>query len=113
VIGLETLLPVSVTDLAKGTSPPGDGEAPRPGAGESQPGAPEPEAFRGYSWGSAVHGALAAAATEPSSEELSVACHELLIETGRPLDENQQMAFKRCRSCWYIIEESRMAKEQK
>ncbi len=45
-------------------------------------------AFRGYSWGSAVHGALAAAADDDSEVTLRAACRALLVEHGRPLDDH-------------------------
>jgi ATP-dependent helicase/nuclease subunit A len=44
--------------------------------------------FRGFSWGSAVHGALAAAASEPADEELRSMCRNLLVEYQRPLDDH-------------------------
>jgi ATP-dependent helicase/nuclease subunit A len=44
--------------------------------------------FRGYSWGSAVHGALAAAAADDSEVTLRAACRALLVEHGRPLDDH-------------------------
>ncbi len=73
---------VSVTDLAKrvpegrGVEPPK--ESPVRDAGMR---------FRGYSWGSAVHGALAAAAVDDSASGLRSACRALLVENGRPLDD--------------------------
>ena len=42
--------------------------------------------FRGFSWGSAVHGALAAAAADSTDEGLRSTCRDLLVEQGRPLD---------------------------
>jgi ATP-dependent helicase/nuclease subunit A len=44
--------------------------------------------FRGYSWGSAVHGALAAAAVRPSEGALRATCRALLVEQCRPLDDH-------------------------
>jgi ATP-dependent helicase/nuclease subunit A len=44
--------------------------------------------FRGLEWGSAVHGALAAAARTPGSESLRATCRDLLVEHGRPLDDH-------------------------
>jgi ATP-dependent helicase/nuclease subunit A len=46
------------------------------------------EVYRGLSWGSAVHGALAVAAREPGAEALRAACRDLLVEFGRPLDDH-------------------------
>lgn len=72
---------VSVTDVAK-----------RGAAGDDAPPA-EPVAtaetrFRGYSWGSAVHGALAAAAADDAEVAVRAACRALLVEHGRPLDDH-------------------------
>lgn len=44
--------------------------------------------FRGYSWGSAVHGALAFAAEHESDADLRGICRNLLVEHGRPLDDH-------------------------
>jgi ATP-dependent helicase/nuclease subunit A len=44
--------------------------------------------FRGFEWGSAVHGALAAAARAPGAESLRATCRDLLVEHGRPLDDH-------------------------
>lgn len=44
--------------------------------------------YRGLSWGSAVHGALAVAAAKPSNEGLRLACRELLVEFERPTDDH-------------------------
>lgn len=46
------------------------------------------EALRGFSWGSAVHGALAVAVADPSDEHLRSACRDLLVEYERPLDDH-------------------------
>jgi ATP-dependent exoDNAse (exonuclease V) beta subunit len=46
------------------------------------------ETFRGYSWGSAVHGALAAAADDPSETRLVASCRDFLLEHGRPVDDH-------------------------
>ena len=93
---------VSVTRLAKGgagaasdAADPGDGGA---APGEPAVGAPadfaahapavtDRSGFRGFSWGSAVHGALAAAASS-TGERLRSECRTLLVESGRPLDEH-------------------------
>lgn len=48
----------------------------------------EGERLRGFAWGSAVHGALAVATTDPSAEALRAACRNLLIENQRPLDDH-------------------------
>jgi ATP-dependent helicase/nuclease subunit A len=53
---------------------------------EAGPGAAVP--LRGYSWGSAVHGALAAAAQGQDAEALRATCRDLLLEHGRPLDDH-------------------------
>lgn len=72
---------VSVTELAKRDVAMTGGGAPTP-AEESA------VALRGYSWGSAVHGALAVATSEVSAEALRAACRNLLIENQRPLDDH-------------------------
>ncbi len=72
---------VTVTEVAKSGTP--EDVSPR----ELPPVALR-EAFRGYSWGSAVHGALAAAATDDSEVTLRAACRALLVEHGRPLDDH-------------------------
>ncbi len=69
-----------MTALAKG-----ERTAEEPGEAATDPSAAS--YLRGYSWGSAVHGALALAASEPSTELLRVACRDLLIEHERPLDD--------------------------
>jgi ATP-dependent helicase/nuclease subunit A len=54
----------------------------------SKPGDPHP-GFRGFSWGTAVHGALAAAASnEERDDTLRATCRALLVEHGRPLDDH-------------------------
>jgi ATP-dependent helicase/nuclease subunit A len=81
---------VSVTDLAKHDR--AGGASRLPGEGGAGVGADESVAgaFRGYSWGSAVHGALAAAATDDSEVGLRAACRALLVEHARPLDDHGQ-----------------------
>jgi len=83
---------VTVTDLAKS-----DVEAPLPAEGAGGPaegaeevgtGLPAEAPFRGYSWGSVVHDALAAAAEEPDEPLLRAACRSFLVEYGRPLDDH-------------------------
>jgi ATP-dependent helicase/nuclease subunit A len=72
---------VTVTEVAKsGTPEDVPPQSPRPAAVRG--------AFRGYSWGSAVHGALAAAAADDSEVTLRAACRALLVEHGRPLDDH-------------------------
>ena len=46
------------------------------------------QTFRGFSWGSAVHGALAAASEGTTPEALRAACRDLLVEYKRPLDNH-------------------------
>jgi hypothetical protein len=92
--GAPTYRHVTVTEVAKGApgggvtgameveasgpAPGGSGRAPAPGGSET---------FRGYSWGSAVHGALAAAAGGASERRLRATCRALLVENDRPLDD--------------------------
>jgi len=72
---------LSVTELAKeGESVP---RTARTAAGSSDRGD-----FRGFSWGSTVHGALAVAAGNPSDEALRAACRDLLVEHERPHDDH-------------------------
>jgi len=73
---------VTVTEVAKA----GTTDRP-PVRTETVPGR-RGEAFRGYAWGSAVHGALAAAAEDDSEVTLRAACRALLVEHGRPLDDH-------------------------
>ena len=47
---------------------------------------PPEQRSRGFSWGTVVHGALAAAAGELSEEALEGVCRGLLLENERPLD---------------------------
>lgn len=69
---------VTVTELAKSEPTPTPASRAEPGsAGRSH---------RGYSWGSAVHGALALAAAEPGITALRAGCRDLLVEHQRPLD---------------------------
>jgi ATP-dependent helicase/nuclease subunit A len=72
---------VSVTEVAKG------GVA-DPAERDESSELPAPGSFRGYSWGSAVHGALAGAATDDSEAGLRSLCRTLLVENGRPLDDH-------------------------
>lgn len=80
----------SVTSVAKG-----DADAGGAGAGGTQDGPPSSHSkadpsgdFRGYSWGSVVHGALAAAAEDPPDGALRATCRALLVEQARPLDDH-------------------------
>lgn len=71
----------SVTELSKrdepaGTRARGDAEI------------SDRQAFRGFSWGSAVHGALAVAGEGTTPEALRAACRDLLVEYERPLDDH-------------------------
>ncbi|MBT8489359.1 MAG: UvrD-helicase domain-containing protein [Gemmatimonadetes bacterium] len=72
---------VTVTEVAKGHTVRSSGVPP---VGPPEAGA----ALRGYSWGSAVHGALAVATAAVSAEALRAACRNLLIENQRPLDDH-------------------------
>jgi ATP-dependent helicase/nuclease subunit A len=74
---------VSVTSVAKEV-----GDPPTRGMPQPTPGNPVRDEFRGYSWGSAVHGALAAAAEGLHEGALLAACRALLVEQGRPLDDH-------------------------
>ena len=56
-------------------------------AGAEGPKGPS-ERFRGFSWGSAVHGALAAAALGPDAASLRATCRDLLVQHERPLDDH-------------------------
>jgi ATP-dependent helicase/nuclease subunit A len=72
----------SVTDVTKSTIP-------EPRAREAASSAATTgDRFRGFSWGSAVHGALAAAARAPGVEPLRATCRDLLVEHGRPVDDH-------------------------
>jgi ATP-dependent helicase/nuclease subunit A len=74
---------VTVTDLTKELGADGRPRD-RP---DDEPRSPR-ESFRGFAWGSAVHGALAAAAGGAQGEALRGACRDLLVEHGRPLDDH-------------------------
>jgi ATP-dependent helicase/nuclease subunit A len=80
-LGAPTFVHESVTQIAKAT----DGLPRVRSFGEGE--APARD-FRGFSWGSAVHGALAAAAAGPDREALRATCRDLLVENGRPLDDH-------------------------
>jgi ATP-dependent helicase/nuclease subunit A len=72
----------SVTDVAKATLAAERSREPERASVASS------EELRGFSWGSAVHGALAAAARAPGVEPLRATCRDLLVEHGRPLDDH-------------------------
>jgi ATP-dependent helicase/nuclease subunit A len=81
-----TYLHHTVTDVAKVPASEADEAL---GADVLPPGeTSRADAFRGYEWGSAVHGALAAAARAPGTESLRGTCRDLLVEHGRPLDDH-------------------------
>ena len=71
----------TVTEIAKAPFPIGvsHGRSTTPG---------DRDTLRGYAWGSAVHGALAAAARAPGGDALRGSCRDLLMEYGRPLDDH-------------------------
>lgn len=81
-MSVPTFLHRAVTEIAKA-----DVERRSRGEGGAEPPASAGR-MRGFSWGSAVHGALAAAARGPSEEQLRAACRDLLVEHGRPLDDH-------------------------
>ena len=85
----------SVTELAKGMEGEavGDerdaGEPEETHGAEDRPPAPsvsDPTTLRGYEWGSAVHGTLAAAAQGVEGDALEFIARALLVEYERPLD---------------------------
>ncbi|HKJ01415.1 MAG TPA: UvrD-helicase domain-containing protein, partial [Longimicrobiales bacterium] len=90
-LGVPSFRHVSVTDVAKGGG--ADRGAQGPGSESGPESSPDPSAagsgrFRGYSWGSAVHGALAASADDDAELALRAACRSLLVGHGRPLDDH-------------------------
>jgi len=79
-LGAPTWSRTTVTDVAKAdVRGPGSGSRPPPGSREGQ---------RGFTWGSAVHGALAFATSGAGDDALRTACRDLLIEHQRPLDDH-------------------------
>ena len=80
-LGAPTFVHESVTQIVKST----DGSTSPRSFGEGET---PPRDLRGFSWGSAVHGALAAAAAGPDAEALQATCRDLLVENGRPLDDH-------------------------
>jgi ATP-dependent helicase/nuclease subunit A len=73
----------TVTELAKESR----SGAPPPGESPSGP-VTSSQGFRGFSWGSAVHGALAAAALAPDPAALRATCRDLLVQHERPIDDH-------------------------
>ena len=73
----------TVTHLAKS-----GGTASSKGDTPEASGAPRSRDYRGFAWGSAVHGALAVTATDPGDPALRAACRDLLVEHQRPLDDH-------------------------
>jgi ATP-dependent helicase/nuclease subunit A len=73
----------TVTDVVKGS---GEDAGRVVGRGVEVEGTSD--GFRGFSWGSAVHGALAAASLEPDPRALRASCRELLVQNERPLDDH-------------------------
>jgi ATP-dependent helicase/nuclease subunit A len=76
-----TFVHESVTTLAKGAESQ-VGETP------TARGRDPASELRGFSWGSVVHGALAAAAGTPDPDAVRATCRDLLVEHGRPLDDH-------------------------
>ncbi len=72
---------VTVTDVAK--APVGVDRSVEPPSPKADRGG-----FRGFSWGSAVHGALAAATVGSDPLGLRATCRDLLVENERPLDDH-------------------------
>lgn len=72
----------TVTDLTKTSG------AQRGGHDSEKRGRTDRTALRGFAWGSAVHGALAAATAKPSEDALRSICRDLLVEHERPLDDH-------------------------
>src|SRR5690606_28828521 len=72
----------TATGLAKRATA-GDEELAAPAAGGVE--APDLE-YRGLGWGTAVHGALDAAARGAAGERLRAVCRGLLLDAERPLD---------------------------
>ena len=78
----------TVTSLTKDTR---DASGDRTGSDlrmTSKPESTSSSDFRGYSWGSAVHGVLAYAASQDAERDLRGVCRNLLVEHGRPLDDH-------------------------
>jgi ATP-dependent helicase/nuclease subunit A len=80
-LGEPSYVHATVTDLSKGVER-------RSGFDRSGGASPPRDGFRGFSWGSAVHGALAAAALDPEPLTLRASCRDLLVQNERPLDDH-------------------------
>ena len=83
---------VAVQDAAKArdeaaAAEPARTEGPGPPDDPATPPAQDRTTLRGYAWGSAVHGTLAAAAQGVEGDALEFVARALLVEHERPLDE--------------------------
>ncbi len=80
----------SITELAKGDETDArEDDGARSGQPDPvTPSAPDRTILRGYEWGSAVHGTLAAAAQGVEGKALELVARALLVEHERPLDEH-------------------------
>jgi ATP-dependent helicase/nuclease subunit A len=76
---------ISVTSAAKDATGSVDDTGP---AGPKRAARDTDSRFRGFSWGSAVHGALAVATEELDADALRATCRSLLVEHGRPVDDH-------------------------
>ena len=76
---------ISVTSAAKGAATSVVATGP---TGPKHAAQVDDSRFRGFSWGSAVHGALAVATEELVADELRAMCRSLLVEHGRPVDDH-------------------------
>jgi ATP-dependent helicase/nuclease subunit A len=79
---------VSVTAAAKESGPDQSSSRGEDPGSPVHAGGASSSRFRGFSWGSVVHGALAFAAEEHGGVELRDACRDLLVEHGRPVDDH-------------------------
>ncbi|HUG39724.1 MAG TPA: UvrD-helicase domain-containing protein [Longimicrobiales bacterium] len=88
----------SVTALARAATaePSGEDLSSREADGgrPADPGDGPDPAFRGLSWGSAVHGALDAGARGASGDALRAVCRSLLLETGRPDERGEPVELE-------------------
>ena len=81
----------SITELAKGDETDAredDGARSAQPDDPVTPSVPDRTTLRGYEWGSAVHGTLAAAAQGVEGKALELVARALLVEHERPLDEH-------------------------
>ena len=81
----------SITELAKGDETHAredDGARSAQPDDPVTPSVPDRTILRGYEWGSAVHGTLAAAAQGVEGKALELVARALLVEYERPLDEH-------------------------